>query len=105
MLYELYLEEAGHKNTYDKTKGFSLGHIVTFSEIYDLMADEPNTLELVNITRGLAGMPQIAEVSEMKDKDFSVVSSIKELNTILNDEDVEVLTDVINKIDEYHDNK
>ena len=101
ILYELYLEELNAPEVFEKTSKHSLGHIVTFVEIYDKLTDGQTGQEIIKIATG----NDIESIEEMGDKDFSLYSSIKNLYRNVTSVEADILAEVINKIDQYHENK
>lgn len=101
LLYELYLEEANSPDIFGKTERYSLSHIVKFVEIYDQLVDGQTAAEILKLATG----EDIGSIEDMNDKDFNLYSSIKHLYRNLSSADVDVLDEVITKINEYHANK
>lgn len=101
MLYELYLTEAGAIDLFEKTERYSLSHIVTFVDIYDQLRDGQTAKEIIQIATG----ERIRRIEDMNDLHFSIYSSIKGLYSKLNALEVDVIAEVIDKIDQYHENK
>ena len=101
LLYELYLEEANAPDLFEKTERFSLSHIVKFVEIYDKLRDGQTAQEILKIATG----ETIASIEDMSDKDFSLYSSLKNLYRNTTSSEVDLLDEVIGKINDYHENK
>ena len=101
LLYELYLEEADAPELFDKTQRYSLSHIVKFVEIYDQLRDGQTAKEIIKIATG----NDIEEIEDMNDNDFSVYSSLKHLYRNTTSMEVDILDEVIGKINKYHESK
>ena len=101
LLYELYLEELDAPEIFSKTERYSLSHIVTFVEKYDQLRDGQSAQEILKIIAD----KEIESIEEMEDKDFNMYSTVKHLYRSLSSADVDVLAEVIHKIDQYHESK
>lgn len=101
LLYELYLEEVDAPELFDKTQRYSLSHIVKFVEVYDQLRDGQTAKEILKIATGKV----INEIEDMNDLDFSTYSSIKNLYRNTTAIEVDILDEVVQKINKYHESK
>lgn len=90
----MYLDELENGAIYERTKSYSLSHIVKFANTYEDYQDGMTLPEVL-------GQP----IDDLSDQDFELISSLKELVDICDERDVKDIQTAINKIDEYHKNK
>ena len=82
LLYELYLEEEGYTDVFDKTKHISLGHLVDFFN-EDLLPDS---------------------IDDYSERDFAKAAAFKEI-VKLEEEELASVFLAIEKINLYHEKK
>ena len=101
VLYELYLEEANAPELFEKTQRFSLSHIVKFVELYDQLRDGQTAQEILLLATG----EHVGSIEDMNDRDFNLYSSFKHLYRSTTSVEVDLLDEVITKINDYHASK
>lgn len=102
MLYQMYLEEQGGKDTFEITKGFSLSHILAWAEVYEALKEDLGGSEVLAL---LNGESELKEVEDWTDPDFYIYSSVQDLNEQLGEEDHERISIAIERINKYHTGK
>lgn len=104
ILYEMYLSESGDDMVYIETKHLSLSHIVKYAELRNKLDINTSSAELVSLVTGGE-----KTIEDLTDKDFSLISSLKELASIEAELGLhymgDTIHDAVKKIDEYHENK
>lgn len=104
MLYEMYLSDIGGDDLFERTKKYSLSHIVTFTKIQSEI-DGLSALEVINLARMSAGDALVDSIDDVSNKDFSLADTIQNLDHETSDYEVEMLRGVVDMIDEYHQNR
>lgn len=101
ILYELFLDEVGEEVIFDKTKSYSLGHIVTFVDVYEFLTDDQSAVELLKI----ATKREYESLEDVSNDDLNLYSSIRGLYSTLDSFEVDTVNSVIERIDSYHANR
>ena len=101
ILYELYLEEEGATDLFNMTGKFSLGHIVKFVDTYNEFSECHSKWERIEVLTGKGEK----DIEDLTDQDFNMYSTVSFLHEKLEWDDFNTLSRVIQKIDNYHENK
>ena len=101
-LFRAYLEDRGEQSLYEKVKGVSLGKVVLFTQIYDQL-DSQDSLDIINVVRWNKGVDEAKTIHEIRKDELLTLGSIRELLDLTSNREVEVLTDVVEAIDKYHE--
>ena len=104
VLFELYLEKQGQTQIFDKIRDISLGQIVLFTKVYEVVSFG-DSIEIVNEIRDEKGLNNISDIDEMDNQDFNSLKAMKALNEALETEEVPYVIKAVELIDEYYEAK